>query len=345
MSPWPTIDTEQNLFDGNIFTTVPDCHRCTNRECAPSIRSSIPEYIGKCRKGISYARIDLSSEHSITINSIMLDVHIREALPKNIRKLKQNTVSIDILRSWCKEKGRPLLEFIKSNNQITVDYIIHNLQWPVNAALRYSESLYMDVQGASDKEKIERLPQKQKQLVKAIELIEKCFELAPISVNLDSVVSGELQLKPIYRLLDRFSWVFKDVALANRKTIRAPIGPSHGRCRVYESFELIPLLLIENAIKYGDPDTEIKIRVIDKPEAMSVFFSIESVGDEIPKSISDKIFHKGIRGQLGTGRGLGLYFAQRIATLNGSLIHYKYEFPRKNLFEMDIPAFDFPERR
>jgi len=344
VSPWPTIDHESALHDGLLLDSAKDCLNCRQRECALAGPHPEGKRIGTCRKGISYYRYRFDEENFISFNSILLDTHADLATRKNIRKLKGRLIKESEIDNWCNRNGHKILTSTRESNQIIVDYIIHNLQWPLNAALRSAESLYVDLQGKWENEKIDKLPSNQKQLVKALQLIQKCFALAPISVNPDSVKSEELKLKPIFRLFDRFSWIFKDVANLHGKTIRSPIGQSRARCKVHDSFELIPLLLIENAIKYGETNSEIQIKIKDHIETNQVIVSVESQGAEIADQIKEKIFQRGIRGDIGAGSGLGLYFAQKIALMNGTNIAYRFEQPSTNIFELNISAFDFQDK-
>jgi len=78
-------------------------------------------------------------------------------------------------------------------------------------------------------------------------------------------------------------------------------------------FEIIPYLLVENAIKYSPEQYDINICFEDKDDGVEVI--IDNVGPEIEKEDLIKIFHKGYRGKsaqntTSTGKGLGLYIAK-----------------------------------
>lgn len=75
-------------------------------------------------------------------------------------------------------------------------------------------------------------------------------------------------------------------------------------------FEIIPYLLIENALKYSPQNYEVIVSIEDKQN--SVLIDIESVGPYLQKDEYIKIFQKGYRGKQAkqatpNGSGLGLF--------------------------------------
>jgi two-component system sensor histidine kinase KdpD len=86
--------------------------------------------------------------------------------------------------------------------------------------------------------------------------------------------------------------------------------------------EMVFLNLLENALKYGPPEGEIKI--IARNEQESVTIDIDDDGQGIPESEREAIFVKFYRSQYGdrkiAGTGLGLYICRSIVEAHGGAI-------------------------
>lgn len=96
------------------------------------------------------------------------------------------------------------------------------------------------------------------------------------------------------------------------------IGSSHKSINAYPSFEMVPVLLIENAIKYCDIKDEIIIKFVEGTDNINV--SIESYGPYIEKDEMNHIFEKGFRGKYAKktceGSGIGLFFVKKVCDLH-----------------------------
>lgn len=338
LCPWPTIGEDDELRDG-LEKSIPNvCQNCTRRECVPFGTAQLMPM--RCHMGLSFIPVH-GDFNTFSINGMILKEHERFLPTKFHRTLRDRKIDFNIIKSWVNTFIISMEKEIAEYTQEIADYIIHNLQWPLNAALRNAELMYANNKYDSEKDQIDSLPDPQRSLVKALELLEKCLDLAHLTVNFSLATTGDKQNKSIFRLLDRFSWIFKEVAAAQNKEICRPTGYSIGWCSLYDSFEIVILLLLENAIKYSNNGTTIIIRCNDDIKNRKVNVEIESIGPEIGLDIRDRIFNPGVRGGIAPGKGLGLYFASKIAETNGFKINYEYQDPNRNIFSIKIPANNF----
>lgn len=96
-----------------------------------------------------------------------------------------------------------------------------------------------------------------------------------------------------------------------------------GKTRMYastfNSFELVPLLLIENAAKYAHSGSEVTIR-FEEPSENALDVTIESESPYCSQDDLNQIFNKGFRGKnairVADGTGIGLYFVKEICDLH-----------------------------
>lgn len=114
---------------------------------------------------------------------------------------------------------------------------------------------------------------------------------------------------------------------ANRKNIDINIdGPSKNEINALEAFELVPFVLLDNAIKYSPKDQSISIKVQDNPtNNYRVNAIITSMGPMVTENEIPQLINRGFRGSLARsskiqGDGIGLYLANILVQLsNGSL--------------------------
>lgn len=119
-----------------------------------------------------------------------------------------------------------------------------------------------------------------------------------------------------------FQWPLKEKRMhiahawaSSEPVIRAPREP----------LEIVLRNLISNAIKYGDPDSAIRVKMEYGSE---VTISVENSGATIPPHYLDRLFQRFVRldATVGTkGSGLGLYNARKIVERWGGIIGVQSE--------------------
>jgi signal transduction histidine kinase len=104
--------------------------------------------------------------------------------------------------------------------------------------------------------------------------------------------------------------------------------------------------IIENAVKYADPDTTIKIFACSKDKEVGM--AIESVGIPISDSDKTRIFERRFRGhsakqKVAAGTGIGLYLASRVMQFHegriavetqGKMSRFILLFPKSRLVKV-----------
>lgn len=97
--------------------------------------------------------------------------------------------------------------------------------------------------------------------------------------------------------------------------------------------------LIENAIKYGEADSE--ITVFTRVSAKQIYFEVKNQGQEITEAEIDRIFEPFYRGEKNTnqiiGNGLGLSLVKKIVEDHGGEVFCKPQ-GKEVLFSFSIPV-------
>lgn len=143
------------------------------------------------------------------------------------------------------------------------------------------------------------------------------YEKNPNSLTVDS--PGKI---PIHGKFVKCSKI-----LRNHKGKKSHIsfyGECHKYIIAYPSFELIPFLLLENALKYTLDDNEISVDFEEKYN--SLIITIKSMSLYCSKNDIPHIFEKGYRGENAkkynnsNGNGIGLYFVKLLCDLHNITI-------------------------
>jgi K+-sensing histidine kinase KdpD len=121
-------------------------------------------------------------------------------------------------------------------------------------------------------------------------------------------------------------------------------GNSFMELEAIQAFELLPFVLMENAIKYSPRDQSIDI-TFDEIENKELNVIITSIGPLIEKDENEKLFDRGFRGTNAnkssvSGEGLGLYLAKSLCDLHSISISITASSEKR--FDFDrIPYSDF----
>lgn len=153
---------------------------------------------------------------------------------------------------------------------------------------------------------------------------------------------------PVYRRIDKVVRCFTSQASAKGVTLQL-IGENHSKTMGPNVFEIIPYVLIDNAIKYAPRNSEIRIAFLELDTSIEIHFV--SLGPSISKGEFSRVFEKGYRGsaakeRFSSGSGIGLYLAKKLVEeFNGSISvevdqkdHYGSEGPCKLVtFKVCVP--------
>lgn len=111
---------------------------------------------------------------------------------------------------------------------------------------------------------------------------------------------------------------------AEKKSIEIILkGRSFGKCFGPDALEIVPYLLIDNAIKYSPPNTTIDVSCNDADQTIEIV--ITSIGPPISEDETAKVFEKGYRSRAArkgtkSGTGTGLFLAKNLVEQFGGNI-------------------------
>lgn len=315
--PFPHI-IDNKPINGLICSQPNICKNCHELLCIEKNQENNTTLL--CPKGFNYYRF-LVVDKIFTINGIKVTGHHAKISRKEKKKNLLNIINQESIDNWVNKSNimtKTLEDTVSSNVKSTLG-MLHDVKTAVSIIFRNTESLIYEELGDTLDEKINNAPQNKKKLYKSVSLLEERLKMMNLVSNPDAATHGEKNPFPVYKVFDKILKIFHNIA--NKKHIRLKLlGTSFSSPNLYASFSTIPLVLIDNAIKYSQEHQDITVTVNDSYGAVSV--QVESYSLQIDKNDSEKIFMKNFRANNADqvapeGSGLGLYLADVVAYANG----------------------------
>lgn len=326
VSPYPTIDASGTMHDGFMMKQCSFCtDKCQDRTCTkfnPTQANGSVDYV-TCPFGFTVALAKIG-QSVLRING-MIETETCTARPDFKKRHKSRKLRAPALESWIRKMIEGLPAYEAAIQQIANDSIsaLHEIKAIIGTVLRTTENWIWSQSGQDLDEKLENGPEELRTIYHSCRILESLLQMTDIIANPAAATFGAPGATPIHKVLLLLTRVFEARAAARSITI-TPRGSSYNRPRTYRSFIIVPLVLLDNAIKHSDPGTEIFVSMSDRLQG-AVWVEISSYGPVIPKNERTSVFQRGVRGSnvIAAGSGLGLFVAQAVAEANGFTISYE----------------------
>ena len=181
--------------------------------------------------------------------------------------------------------------------------------------MHHYSSKILNKYGNTFKEAEKEAPNDVKSLYKCAVMLKDSLETTGIYFNPNAAKYGRKRTTDIYRMVDKIVRVVEhSEASSFNKKIRIT-GRVDKEYDIYESFKIIPLSLLQNAIKYSSSN-EIKVRFEEFEGGL--IMSVISTGNCISDEQLSKLFDRGYRTPWAKklhhdGKGLGLFVSKIVA--------------------------------
>jgi signal transduction histidine kinase len=298
------------------------CRSCHDRPCAVLHSLELPAApdFATCYRGVGMVHLGIGSV-SVVVNGLFFPAQTN-LLPRKTKKtIDANRTTEDSVIKWGID-ANVTFAVLEEQMRMRLDQSLaslHDVQTSVSTILRNAEEFLNAQPGDDHDDKLDRLPHPARRLLTAIEVLQGRMNLLPLLANPDAARYGRRHPMPIYKVVDRIVRILRPVAEKENLSLSLS-GTSFNQPVVYDSFDSIPLILLDNAIKYSLPDQTICVDVNDVPGGVRV--EIRSFSPVIPPDEQQRIFERGFRGRFASattsrGSGLGLHLAGLVAKANG----------------------------
>lgn len=179
--------------------------------------------------------------------------------------------------------------------------------------------------GSSPKEAEGNAPKSVRSLYKSSVMLKDSLETTGIYFNPNAARYGRKRSTDVYRMVDKIVRVVEhsEASAFNKKIkLRGRVEKNYD---IYESFKIIPMSFLQNAIKYSSSD-EVKVKF--EEFANTLLISVISSGNYITDEELVCLFDRGFRTPWARkihhdGKGLGLFVSKIVADAHGFKIGAK----------------------
>jgi len=332
-SPLPILDNiTQAPKDGTLCDTHNYCKLAFNTKCIEHYKSSIEEGTHICPYGFATI-VKKNNAGSTTYTSLNIDkISNKKWLKKRIKK-NEKTVLLDkkkvdeLIRSFELQSA----EHIYSKNAVRninikessvndkkelLDDTLHELR-RINKQLK-KQAFFLDKELETTDFDYESIKNKAKNILSSAQLVSVRLNAYDFTLNPELVETGNKSSTHVYRKFEKAKHCLSTYA-ADKNIVINFIGSCYDVIHAYEIFDILPYVLIENAIRYSPKDGNVTCEFkVSNAKLSSI--EITNVGPILSREELPQLLEKGIRGKSVInkikGTGKGLYIVKLICDYN-----------------------------
>lgn len=325
LSPTPFL-LNGEAYDGNSQKLASVCKNCEARDC---ISSTVVEGDHNvCGQGMSYYATTVMGV-PITLGGVLVtdrNFKVSGARRKDLNRLwrthKEMLKTLSLLG-----KAQSVFEHEMNSAASDTTSFLHDVRTSLTLVISSCEKLISKSPGYNFGAKLKSSDPDMLRLHQSINLLTEQLGLVDIISNPEKIVFGTPNLCDVYSFVYKITQLFEPRANARGMKIIMERGEFVDvKVRLYNSFQLVPLILLENAIKYGSSHSDIHVEFKEGDDGLVIKF--KSVGDHVPEDYREAIFQRRVRApsshkMSSEGSGLGLYIAKLVVEAHKCYIDYE----------------------
>lgn len=328
-------------YDGLNLLQNKTCKKCISKDCNILLKqeNKLNEY--QCSKFFDNFLIK-NGGTKIVLNGLILNTNksfnkLQRKSFSRYKVLKQDVSIVlkkvtTILRLFEKEFSTNQdvsIEDILEENTRAKFALLHDVRTSFGLAFSITERLVYKQQGKDVYEKL-RANKELSDLYSALELTNYQLNMIDIVNNPESISYDKKISSNIFQLFHKLSNLFKNKLIyKNGKHISWFSNKQIPDRLYYEAIILVPILLIDNAIKYSLPNSDIDI-TFDMDNYSNIIVTVKSYGYLVDDGEIVQCTEKFYRGENAKangikGMGIGLWMVNEILKAHNSFIEYRKE--------------------
>lgn len=325
MFPVLKADEKNEIEDGSIIEALPYCKENCNRKSCSKFYSQLQHaetgfYI--CPIGLS-AYVSSMKDSRTIYTSMRIKGHYNKKTASILEQsgLEEKCFGPVIGEEMffrlkaCDTQMRDQESIVESTKNIHAE-LLHDIRKICAHIKNKSEEIIRLDEHAEEVSKncnIFETLQRVKNIEALASIATSRFDVYDISMNPTTMCYGNRRIRTIYQKFHKAKYMLAnymdkdiDINLIGRSTYEFP---------VYQTFDALPFILLENAVKYAPSCSSINVRF--REEHNNLYVSIISEGPTCTQDELDNVFIKGFRGCAAqrtkiSGNGVGLYLAKEI---------------------------------
>ncbi len=341
--PLPFIASGQE-YDGNTQKQPSRCLKCVHKACTSESASPLEHNV--CPETMSYYTTSWLGTQ-ITFNGLIVEDRNKKAptqLKVDLRRLCITHHNAQTIIGNIQLVGHLLSRELDLATKETVSFL-HDIRSSLSLVMSNCEALISSSSGNDFSSKLHSSSQPLRNLYGSIGLLTEQLNLADIITNPQSITFGRRSQCSLHGFLFRIVKLFE--SRASEKRVWLQLGELKGEIflSLYQSFQFVPLILLDNALKYCNPKSNVYIQISHAVGDLRITFT--SYGEIVPDDFHEKIFERHVRGPNALssqiqGSGLGLSIAKAVVEAHGYAIFYSSApQSQQNFFTIVVPKGSF----
>lgn len=346
----PHLNEKNELFDGTYIKALSLCKKnCQSNRCQSfyqSLKSECKDGFHTCPFGLSTFVKNVNGKKIIFTSFREENTYTRKNKTFSGDKAYNPVLSKEQIYSLINcTLNESLLEKKLEESHQSIDTAFHEVK-KLNAKLKeHCDAIFSyygdktDVYALSPGE-YSNLFDRIKTLYVICTMIDARYSMYGYELNNHGLIQGNPINTNIYKKFDKCQKILKNYQKKN-----VPIslsGSSFMGIKAYPSFEMIPFLLLENALKYSKEGEKVTISFSSTNEKLSV--TIHSISPFCSAEELAHITDKGFRGEnakkKADGSGIGLFFTSKLCEIHSIKISFKSD-PSTKKIDSGIVYADF----
>ncbi len=346
-SPFPFYADGQ-FYNGREVAQPKYCSdKCEVRDCTKLIGKPFSHHT--CSKGFSCYPLQVGQKQ-IVLNGLITSGVNNQMTGDRRKNYRQNIVEVERIARGVENihAGHRLL--LQASNQGAKDSVahFHDIRTSVGVVLSWCEQLIDSTPGINFEQKLKGANEQTRNLFGSINLLQEQLELADIIANPSAITYGQQKWSSLTKFWYRMVKLFEPRARSEKLAIYFWGKGEEIQVKAFNSIQFLPLILLDNAIKYSQPYKTIYVNLDTQGDNLLV--AVRSFGQTVPHDFTEQIFEKNVRGPTGIatspeGMGMGLFIARQIAAAHGFRLYYFNPKPEvtvgENVFILEIPKGSF----
>ncbi len=306
ITPWPLF-INNDFIEGKKHPISDLCRKCIIKECVQSEKND-----AICHNNYRYIKRRVGE-------AILVIPGIEQS--NSGKRDKGLVFSSDSFNIWFNSLSKLALKFddttLKNKSEI-LHYFHDPVKWAEQIKIN-SEKLIESSLGVDFKEKFNNSATPIKSIYQSSKMLVEAIQMVGVFFNPESASYGKTIKTNVYKLFDKIqAIIYHSEGKKYNKRFKLQ-GNSFNELYLYESFPIIALAIVHNALKYSRT-AQVDININDTKNGVEV--EVISIGPIINDEEKEKVFHKFFRGKYAKrihhdGSGVGLFVAQHVAKIHG----------------------------
>jgi K+-sensing histidine kinase KdpD len=325
------------------------CLKCKEKDCIDFLNrsSDLEHYV--CSKDYDNLAINIG-EIRFVLNGLIFKSN--KKIPIGRKEVRKEWIVDEKDVHIFSDKIRAIeSNLVKRANETTEKNfsIFHDFKTSMKIFFTCTQDIINKLPGTNFEEKLKNSESSYQDLYHSLRLISSQLGMIDVIMNPESISFGSKREINVYKLFDKVRILFGHLSEKKRDIDIEIVNPNDRYVRnsmCYDSIEFIPLILLDNALKYSAPFSTIEIELTQHYNKVKI--KVKNIGPLVSDENTEKIFEKFFRDDSGKnfakeGIGIGLWVAKQILVAHGSNLTYNKDYNATgkiglNIFEFELPT-------